>query len=79
MSSITFIFGITAGIFCMMATVLIIYAMSFGVAGPASALTNMCSVTQIILDLIFLGQSINSMQGLGMTLGIIGAITLAVG
>lgn len=56
-----FWFGFLSGVFGGVATICINYAMAHGVAGPANAVTNMGSITQTILDVLFLGQVLNVM------------------
>lgn len=71
--------GILSGIIAGIGTVLINYSISEGVAGPASAIANLASVIQCLLDMIFLGQVLNAKQVIGMIVGLVGATMIAVG
>lgn len=71
--------GILAGIISGVGIVLINYAVSVGIAGPASAMANLAAVTQTLLDFFLLGQLLNLLQIFGLVVGISGAIVLAIG
>lgn len=74
-----FIPGVLAGIVAGVGTFLINYSISVGIAGPASAMANLAAVFQTILDYFILGQSLNLLQSFGLVVGLIGALTLAIG
>ena len=71
--------GILSGLIAGVGTFLINYAISVGIAGPASAMANLAAVTQTILDYFLLGQVLNIMQIFGLIVGLLGAMVLAVG
>ena len=71
--------GILSGIIAGVGTFLINYAISVGIAGPASAMANLASVTQTLLDYFLLGQVLNLLQILGLSVGLLGAMVIAVG
>ena len=74
-----FLYGFFAGIFAGIGIVMINYSMAIGIAGPASALSNLATVLQTLLDYFILGQELGVLQILGLCIGILGAIVLAIG
>mmetsp|Transcript_1400 Transcript_1400/g.1236 ORF Transcript_1400/g.1236 Transcript_1400/m.1236 type:complete len:374 (+) Transcript_1400:41-1162(+) len=71
--------GILSGLIAGFGTFLINYSISVGIAGPASAMANLAAVFQTIMDYFILGQVLNLLQIFGLFVGLIGALTLAVG
>ena len=74
-----FLYGLFGGIFATIGIAMINYSISVGVSGPASALSNLSTIVQTLLDYFILGQGIGILQILGLISGILGAVVLAIG
>ena len=74
-----FLYGLFAGILATIGIAMINYSISVGVSGPASALSNLSTIVQTLLDYFILGQGIGILQILGLISGILGAVVLAIG
>lgn len=72
------VFGIGAGSFQILGTALMIYASTFGLAGPASAMVQCQALVQIILVSIQFGKIPSGLQIAGVGLAIIGAVIMSV-
>ena len=73
-----FYFSFSSGIIAWIGLWLLNYSIAIGIAGPASALSSLTTVVQTMMDYFILEQLLDSLQIMGLALGISGAITLAV-
>ena len=62
-----------------MSLLMINSAVSLGLAGPASALMNVQSVVQMVLDIIVLEQHPNAMEISSLVLGLAGILLITLG
>ena len=74
-----FLKGLLSGLISGIGIVLINYSIAVGIAGPASAMANLAAVFQTILAYSILGQVLNAMQIIGLIVGLVGALVLALG
>jgi drug/metabolite transporter (DMT)-like permease len=74
-----FLPGIIYGTLASCGLVCVNFAISTGLAGPASAIVNCCAIIQTVLAYFILGQELNLYQILGFIFGISGAMTFALG
>lgn len=74
-----FLKGTLGGLISGIGIFLINYAIAVGVAGPASAMANIAAVIQTLLAMIFLDQELNTLQILGLVVGLVGALVIAIG
>jgi drug/metabolite transporter (DMT)-like permease len=71
--------GIASGFLAALGLFCANYAVSKGLAGPASAIINCCSIIQTLMDYFILNQQLNVMQLLGFLSGLFGAMIFAIG
>jgi drug/metabolite transporter (DMT)-like permease len=72
-------YGVCSGIFAGVGVLCINIAVSTGVAGPAFAIANLCSVIQALGDWGFLGQIPVAIEWIGLTVSVLGGIIMSIG
>jgi len=70
--------GITASLCNIIATLLMIYAATYGLAGPSSAMVQSQGVIHVLLSAIFLSQYPSTMDYIGLTCAITGATIMSI-
>lgn len=73
------LFGICSGLFAGVGVLCINIAVSTGVAGPAFAIANLCSVIQAFGDWGFLGQTPAHIEWLGLAVSVFGGVLMSIG
>jgi len=73
------LYGICSGLFAGIGVLCINIAVSTGVAGPAFAIANLCSVLQAFGDWGFLGQTPDNLEWLGLAVSVCGGIIMSIG
>ena len=71
--------GMSASIAQITGTLLIIYASTYGLAGPSSAMVQSQGVVHVLLATIFLSQIPSRTDILGLCSAVLGAIIMATG
>ncbi len=74
-----FVRMLIASFFSIIALIFLSHAMASGFAGPVSALANVQPIVHTSLNAIFLGEIPTWLQILGLTFGLAGAVTIALG
>jgi drug/metabolite transporter (DMT)-like permease len=70
---------VISGFIAAIGVVTMNFGLSMGLAGPVYALANIQVIIQTVLDVIFLGQIPNLIQIISAIIGVIAAVTIAVG
>lgn len=77
--SLHILYGIISGCLAGCGVLCINIAVSTGVAGPAFAIANLCSVLQALGDWGFLGQTPVVLEWVGLVISVIGGIVMSIG
>jgi uncharacterized membrane protein len=70
--------GICASMCNIIATLLMIYAATYGLAGPSSAMVQSQGLIHVLLSAVFLSAYPSNMDLIGLSLAIIGATIMSV-
>lgn len=73
------VLGIISGAVAGIGVICLNISISTGIAGPAFAIANVCSVIQAFADWGFLGQEPTSLEWLGLVLALLGATIMSIG
>ena len=72
------IIGVFASLCNIIATSLMIYAATYGLAGPSSAMVQSQGVIHVLLSAVFLNAYPNAMDYMGLSCAIIGATVMSI-